>query len=216
MFACVAASRVYVDQKKSIARFEPATESISVKCGNSRAVKLGTPTSISDKISMSLDHRLCCEFRLEGFNNDTVYSGYIAIPASSATVRPDSLLPSRKALLLPHDTLVACLVIGNSCTEAFYAALRPPVEEEVPILPSLRQVMNACNAALAACRSREAGTQTEVDDLRERLEIAEIHLQRVLEARDAEIFDLTFELSKMRVEAERRLAGTTSVLNDIN
>ena len=208
-----------------MARFEPETGAVAIRCGrSSRPVRVGTPTTLadSDVISISLDHKLCSEFRLEGFStSQTLYTGYITIPAASTVLTPTSLIQQRKALLLPHDTLVAFLVIGgNHCTtECFHAALRQkPVDEEIPILPSLRQVMNACNAALAACRSREAATQTEGDDLRERLEIAEIHLQRVLEARDSEIFDLTLELSKMRVDAERRLAGIENIriLKDIN
>jgi hypothetical protein len=138
---------------------------------------------------------------------------------------------AKQALLLPHRTLVLRLAIGAPPTsigkfQSFAAnaqdsALDEAMLEEAVISKrvseGVREVLRACNVALGACRTREVAVQTEPDTefqaVRDKLEIAEIHMQRVLEARDLEIFDLTFELSKMRVDAERKLAGIEKLEN---
>ena len=232
--ACVASRRIAVSGQLS--RFEPATESVSLKCGPCKPVQTSASNFISihssdTTISVTLDGKVFCDFSisLKSFRPGSLVSGYLALPTDSVT--PDSLVTAKQALLLPHRTLVLRLAIGAPPTsigkfQSFAAnaqdsALDEAMLEEAVISKrvseGVREVLRACNVALGACRTREVAVQTEPDTefqaVRDKLEIAEIHMQRVLEARDLEIFDLTFELSKMRVDAERKLAGIEKLEN---
>jgi len=229
LIACVAARRISVDAKKEISRFEPATDSVSIKYGNCKPIRAGSSNFLAINeaglvtISVTLNGKVFCDFQIRAESFDSPVSGYLPLPVDQP-VTPDRLLTPRQALLLPSRSLVICLVLGTGPSFKSFALeaqdrslddtlLEQQIESKTRPANTavLRDVLEVCNRALASCRIREVAVQTEEMDelieLRQKLEIAEIHMQRLIEARDSEIFDLTIELSKMRVDAERKLSS---------
>jgi hypothetical protein len=245
LIACVVARRVSVDEKRQISRFEPAIESVFFKCGSdSQPIRAGSHRFISILedanaqvvISVTLNGKTFCDFsvRSDAFPQDSLLSGYLPIPTDAVT--PGALLTARQALRLPHRALVARLAIGTGAQldrrfEQFaqlsedLAIKEAFLEEQLPrkmrSSGALREVMNSCKLALAACRHRDCGVQTEetgidgeMEELRARLYISEKRLQQVMEARDAEMFQVTRELSQMRIEAERSLSNENRLITE--